>query len=165
MMKAKRISIRELAASDVEAVAEIYASIIHPSYLAYGEVAEGTADLKGFSKNAVSSFRKEILGSTDDPSRRVFAAMHEKCPIGFAYAEIKRSPAGHRECWIHDLGVSKEFRKMGTAKKLLDAARSFGKKHKAKYILLESGHGNKAAHHLFEKEKFVPLSIIFIRKN
>ena len=164
-MPTNEIRIDNLALSDLDAVVRIYSEVIGLSYVAYGELTEGFATPRGFSKQAPKLFAKEVRASIKSSVWCVYVARYKDRLVGFVYVELKKSPAGHRECWILDLGVSKKFRRMGIAQRLLAAAYKFGRVRKVKYFFLESGEGNTRAHRLFEKEGFSPLATIFVKEN
>ena len=158
-----KISFSEMKKGDMNGVVDLYSRILHPSYISYGEITEGLAvNSKRFSKDVRSKFKKYIIGSVNRKNRRVLVARADGLVAGFVCVEIKKAAAGHLECWISDLGVDRLYRRSGIARKLIKKAKEWGKKEKAKYYFLESGHGNSNAHRLFESEGFSPLNIIFM---
>ncbi len=159
-----KILIRELKKLDVQEVGRIYSEIIQPSYISYGEIAEGLAiNTKKFSSTAVKDFEKYISRGIGLKTRITYVALAEQAVVGFMCVRIQKASAGHKECWIDDIGVGIKFRRLGVAKKLVHQADLFGKKNKSGYFFLESGYTNKSAHTFFEKEGFKPLNIVFIK--
>jgi len=160
-----KLLIRELKEADVEATSLVYAEVVHPAYISYGEVTDGLAsELKVFSNKAIIYFKKYLANSLTSTDSAVYVALVDKKVIGFVCLEIKPAKAGHQECWIMDLGVLKSFRRADIAKKLMQKAYSFGKKSKVKYFFLESGYTNHSSHSLFKKEGFKPLNIVFVKE-
>ncbi|MGD0328186.1 MAG: GNAT family N-acetyltransferase [Minisyncoccia bacterium] len=163
-MTSKDIAIGPLLFRDIEEVVHIYAEVTNNIYIAYGEVAEGLATPTSFSIKAPKLFHQEMRRSIKNKVRKVYVARYEDATVGFISLEIKEAPAGHRECWIRDLGVKKHFRRMGIAKQFMREAYAFGKRHKVRYFFLESGERNTGAHQFFNREGFSPLSTIFVKK-
>lgn len=160
-----KLLIRELKEADLESTSLVYAEVVHPAYISYGEVTDGLAsELKVFSNKAIIYFKKYLANSLTKTDSVVYVALVDNKVIGFVCLEIKQAKAGHQECWIMDLGVKKSFRRAGIAKKLMHQAYSFGKKSKVKYFFLESGYANSGAHYLFKKEGFAPLNIVFVKE-
>jgi ribosomal protein S18 acetylase RimI-like enzyme len=159
-----KLLIRKLKKSDIKETSLLYSKVINPSYISYGEITGGLAkNPKEFSNKVIDYFEKYITDSLNNGAG-VYVALADKNIVGFVCLEIKETEAGHKECWITDLGVSKLFRRFGIAKNLLQKAYSFGNKNKVKYFFLESGCSNTNAHSLFKKEGFAPLNIIFIKE-
>ncbi len=156
--------IRPLRKPEIKAVVSIYSKVIHPSYIAYGELNDGSAkNSKEFSNKAIKNFKKYVSGFLGKKDKAVYVAFIEKDMVGFICVEIKKAKAGHKECGIMDMGVAKPFRRLGIAKKLMQKVYSFGEKSKVKYFFLNSGYHNHGAHAFFKKEGFVPLNIVFIK--
>ena len=157
-------TICKLKKTDIEQTVLLYSKIIHPAYISYGEITEGLAiNPKEFSDKALNSFKRFITKSLNSDNIAVYVALNKKDIIGFVCIEINKAKAGHQEGWITDLGVEKQFRRYGVAKKLLATAYSFGNKNKVKHFFIESGYANHGAHAVFKKEGFKPLNIIFIK--
>jgi GNAT superfamily N-acetyltransferase len=164
-MASTEIVIDKLTSRDRREVARIYTEAISRSYIAYEEVTIGLATPLAFSKKAAKSFEQKLSKSIRSKTEQVYIARLETVPVGFIFLHIKKAPSGHRECWILDLGVAKRHRRHGIAGALMRTAYAFGKKNRAAYFFLESGASNVGAHEFFEKEKFVPLSTIFMKES
>ena len=159
-----KLLIRLLKEQDIEKTTSLYSRVIHPSYIAYGELNEGSAkNPQQFSKKAVKNFKKYLKEFLSRKDKTVYLAIIKNKIVGFICIEIKKVKAGHKECGIMDMGVDKPFRRHGIAKKLIQKAYVFGKQNKVKYFYLSSGYKNLGAHALFKKEGFVPLNIVFFK--
>lgn len=159
-----RINFRELKRGDVERVVNLYSSVLHPSYISYGEITEGlAASTTEFSKDVSKKFEKYIRDSLRKKDRTVVLAFADNFLLGFICVDAKKAIGGHTECWISDLGVGKSHRRSGVAKRLMKEAMEWGRKHKARYYFLESGYTNTSAHKLFESEGFRPLNVVYMK--
>jgi GNAT superfamily N-acetyltransferase len=158
-----QIAVRRMSAADIAPVAQIYAEALDPSYISFSELAEGKAERIGvLSKCAPSIFREQLISILDSPQHGLFVASAAR-PVGFALASLHQAEAGHIECWLDDIAVRQIWRRSGTARCLVQHVIEWGETERAKYFLLESGIDNHAAHHLFAREGFVPLSTVFWR--
>jgi len=156
-------TIRRMAGADVDAVAEIYAGVLHPGYVSFSELNEGKAGDAGLSPEAPAIFRRQVAELVQSAEHGFFVAEAADKVIGFALASLRRAEAGHAECWLDDLGVAPEWRGRGVAKDLVARVLEWGGEGNASYYLLESGVKNESAHHLFEALGFKPLSTVFWR--
>jgi ribosomal protein S18 acetylase RimI-like enzyme len=159
-----KVNIRKLDSSDIRQTLLIYSEVVNRYYISYGEIAYGLSNLKKFFGKAEDYFGKYIAGSLHRDDLAVYVAVSGKDIVGFICVEIKKVEAGHKECWLIDLGVTESFRRRGVAKKLIQKAYFFGNNNKVKYFFLESGYSNIGAHSLFKKEGFIPLNIVFVKK-
>jgi ribosomal protein S18 acetylase RimI-like enzyme len=158
------IMIRMMVAADVDVVTSIYAEVLDPSYISFSELAEGKAEAFGqLSEQAALIFRAQLISLLSSPHHGFFVATLADDIVGFALASLHRAGAGHIECWLDDIGVSHKSQRRGIAQALVERVFDWGTKGNAKYFLLESGVENEAAHCLFERLGFRPLSTVFWR--
>lgn len=84
--------------------------------------------------------------------------------VGFTQLFPIFTSVGMRRTWLlNDLFVSKEARGKGAATALLDAAKEFGKKTKAKWLLLQTASDNFTAQKVYEKNGWVKEPDFFYR--
>lgn len=160
----QQVTIRRLTGADLDAVTEVYAEVLDPSYISFSELAEGKAE--GFSKlspDAPLIFRRQLAELLDSPGHGFFVAAVDGEVVGFALCSVHTAEAGHAECWLDDIGVRHGWRRHGIAKALAERVFAWGAEANASYFLLESGVRNESAHHLFEGLGFRPLSTVFWR--
>jgi GNAT superfamily N-acetyltransferase len=154
--------IRRMRVSDIETVAQIYADVLEPSYISFSELAEGKAATPGkLSEDATNIFRQQLYLLIGSATHGFFVAVAGNAMIGFALASFQKTPAGHSECWIDDIGVRPELRRHGVGAALMKEVFKWGARMNCRYFLLESGIHNTSAHHLFEQMGFRPLSTVF----
>jgi ribosomal protein S18 acetylase RimI-like enzyme len=159
----EQIVIRNMQYEDVNAVVDVYAEIFDGTYVGFGEISVGMGKAPGVScEQAPDIFRDELhdlLRNTT--SNGLFVASSGSKVIGFAVVVLQPKDIG-LECWLNDLGVSLNWQKQGVGQKLMEKVFDWAFQEKgAKYCLLESGVKNKAAHKLFERMGFQPLSTVF----
>lgn len=156
--------IREMTASDIDAVTELYENVLTPTYISFGELNEGKAECLGrLSPRAVTIFREQLVSLTSSPVHGFFVAVSEDRIIGFALASLQHAEAGHIVCWLDDIGVGKPWQNRGIGQALVEKVYDWGAERNAKYYLLESGIANESAHRLFEQLGFKPLAAVFYR--
>lgn len=152
---------------DVSEIAALYAGLMRPDYIAYGEIQDGLADVESFFPGALEKFKVDISKNIDNQDVALYVARNEKDEpiVGFIYANIKLTLAGNKECWILDMGVLQDVRKRGVGTALIEKIFLWGAGKKVNYFVLESGIRNKEAHGFFEKLGFAPISKTFLKKN
>jgi GNAT superfamily N-acetyltransferase len=58
-----------------------------------------------------------------------------------------------RRAWVEDLAVHPEARSLGIGKRLLDAAKDWGRERGASHLELDSGDAREDAHRFYEREE------------
>ncbi len=156
------LKIRRMHASDIETVTQIYADALRPNYVSFSELAEGKAATPDrLSQDASNIFHQQLSQLIDSKTHGFFVAIAGSETIGFVLASSQKTEAGHCECWIDDLGVQREVRRRGVGTALMQEIFKWGSRMKCQYFLLESGIHNCAAHRLFKRMGFKPLSTVF----
>src|SRR5690349_10051766 len=108
------IRIKKMSATEIEAVTNIYAEILHPSYISFSELAEGKAEGFGkLSEDAADIFRKQLVELVDSDTHSFFVATADDDIVGFVLASLHHTEAGHIECWLDDIGVRHAWRGNG----------------------------------------------------
>jgi ribosomal protein S18 acetylase RimI-like enzyme len=162
----KQAIIREMISTDLDAVTRIYEDVFNPTYISFSELAEGKAVAPSHpSPEAATIFRKQLIGRLNSSSSGLFVASFEGNIVGFAFASLRNTEAGHIECWLDDIGVSHNHRGQGIGEMLVKQIQDWGNQQGAKYYLLESGVQNEFAHRLFERLGFHPLAIVFCKES
>lgn len=157
------IAIRQIRGEDVNSIADIYAEVLEPAYVSFSELAEGKSEGPGmFSPRARAIFLEQLRSQHNDPRCGCFVATVGN-PVGFALASIRKTEAGHFECWLDDICVKRQWQKQGIARMLVEAVIEWGERSGAKYFLLESGTDNGPAHEFFTRLGFQPLAAVFWR--
>lgn len=157
------IVVQPMCPEDVDTVVKIYREVFDGIYIGFGELAAGMGIAPGVpSEKAPDLFREELKSLlTDDLSNGLFVACQRNTVVGFAVAVLHQSSGG-LECWLNDLGVSRNWQRQGIGRMLVERAFTWGIQEKgARYCLLESGIRNEAAHKLFEEMGFRPFSTVF----
>ncbi len=75
----------------------------------------------------------------------------ELAGICTAYEDIESVRFGRR-IWVEDLAVHPERRSLGVGKRLLDAAKAWGRERGATHLELDTAEGRVDAHRLYERE-------------
>lgn len=160
----RQATVRRMTAADVEAVVRVYAEVVDASYISFSELSEGKAETVGrLSARAPDIFREQLTALLHSRQHGFFVAAVGDELVGFALASLHLAEAGHTECWLDDIGVSREWQGQGIAKALASQVFAWGDEGNAAYYLLESGARKESAHHFFEGLGFRPLSIVFWR--
>ena len=153
-----------MGASDVDAVADLYADILGAAYISFSELKEGKATAPGrLTDHAPAIFREQLVSHVSTARHGFYVALAGGEVVGFVLASLHQADAGHTECWIDDIGVRRAWRRRGVATALLEQACRWGTAEGAKYFLLESGVQNRSAHLLCEQLGFEPLSVVLWR--
>jgi GNAT superfamily N-acetyltransferase len=153
-----------MAASDIIAVAGIYAEILDVTYISFSELKEGKATAPGrLTDRAPEIFRRQLDSHISSARHGFYVALVDDEAVGFVLASLHQADAGHTECWIDDLGVRPAWRRRGIATALVERACRWGAAEGAKYFLLESGVQNESAHRVCRRLGFEPLSVVLWR--
>ena len=163
----ERIVVQPMRPEDVDAVVKIYREVFDGIYVGFGELAAGMGIAPGVpSENAPTLFREELNGLLiADLSNGLFVACQGNTIVGFAVAVLHQTSGG-LECWLNDLGVSRDWQRQGVGRMLVERAFTWAIQEKgARYCLLESGVRNEAAHSFFEEMGFQPLSTVFWKED
>lgn len=94
-----------------------------------------------------------ILRTMGSPRSVVLVAVDGVRVVGFltAYLDIESVRFGNR-IWVEDLAVDPGHRSRGVGKRLLDAAKAWGRDRGATHLELESGEARTDAHRFYERE-------------
>jgi len=96
----------------------------------------------------------------------IFVAEERKELIGFIQLFPIFSSVSLKRTWLlNDLYVNEKARGMGTASKLLDAARDFGAKTNSKWLILQTAADNFTAQKVYEKNGWIKEIDFFYRKD
>ena len=113
--------------------------------------------------NNAKSFLKKRMKRMESV---IFVAEERKELIGFIQLfPIFSSVSMKRTGLLNDLYVNEKARGMGTASKLLDAARDFGAKTNSKWLILQTAADNFTAQKVYEKNGWVKETDFFYRKD
>jgi ribosomal protein S18 acetylase RimI-like enzyme len=128
--------VRPLTAADVAFVAPLFGAYLD----FYGAPRDQGAEKK-FLEARLNAADSTGLGAFDDGELTGFALCHH------AYNSLRLAPA-----WIlHDLFVSPEHRRKGTAEALLESVHARAKAAGACEVVLSTAHDNNNAQALYEK--------------
>ena len=96
----------------------------------------------------------------------IFVAEERKELIGFMQLFPIFSSVSMKRTWLlNDLYVNERARGMGTAAKLLDAAKDFGAETNSKWLILQTAADNFTAQKVYEKNGWVRETDLFYRKD
>jgi len=96
----------------------------------------------------------------------IFVAEERYELIGFTQLFPIFSSVSMMRTWLlNDLYVNEKSRGIGTATKLLDAAKQFGAETKSKWLLLQTAADNFTAQKVYEKNEWVRETDFFYRKD
>ena len=96
----------------------------------------------------------------------IFVAEERKELIGFTQLFPIFSSVSMKRTWLlNDLYVNEKARGMGTASKLLDAAKDFGAETDSKWLILQTAADNFTAQKVYEKNGWERETDLFYRKN
>jgi GNAT superfamily N-acetyltransferase len=103
-----------------------------------------------WEENRAKQSLRRLVSAT---STTVLVAKRNLKLVGFCtiYMDIESVRYGRR-AWVEDLAVHPEFRSQGIGKRLLDAAKEWGKSKGATHLTLESGVRRVNAHRFYERE-------------
>ena len=96
----------------------------------------------------------------------IFVAEERKELVGFTQLFPIFSSVSMKRAWLlNDLYVNEKARGMGTASKLLDAAKDFGAETDSKWLILQTAADNFTAQKVYEKNGWERETDLFYRKN
>ena len=97
--------------------------------------------------------REALAGAIAAPDARVLVALAdgEVAGICTVYADLRSVRFGLR-AWVEDLAVDPARRSAGIGKRLLDAAKDWGREHGCTHLELDSGVARTEAHRFYERE-------------
>ena len=113
--------------------------------------------------NNAKSFLKKRMKRRESV---IFIAEERKELIGFTQLFPIFSSVSMKRTWLlNDLYVNEKARGMGTASKLLDAAKDFGAKTNSKWLILQTAADNFTAQKVYEKNGWIKETDFFYRKD
>lgn len=158
------MDVRRLDAGDIESVTEVFRETFAPAYISFSELAEGKAlSPTEVSGEAHAIFQGQLRLLVDDPHCGYFVAVDGARIVGFALASLRRTEAGHFECWLDDICVAPSAQRRGAARALWERVQAWASDRDVDAFLLESGIRNERAHHFFEGLGFEPVATVFWR--
>ena len=96
----------------------------------------------------------------------IFVAEERKELIGFTQLFPIFSSVSMKRTWLlNDLYVNEKARGIGTATKLLDAAKDFGTETSSKWLILQTAADNLTAQRVYEKNGWVKETDFLYRKD
>ena len=96
----------------------------------------------------------------------IFVAEEREELIGFTQLFPIFSSVSMKRTWLlNDLYVNEKARGMGTASKMLDAAKEFGAETNSKWLILQTAADNFTAQKVYEKNGWIKETDFFYRKN
>jgi GNAT superfamily N-acetyltransferase len=101
---------------------------------------------------ALAAERLRRLIAADDGE--VFVAERDGAIVGICTValDVESVRFGQR-AWVEDLAVHADHRSAGFGKRLLDAAKDWGREHGATHLELDSGEARADAHRFYERER------------
>jgi len=128
--------IRRLGPADLDGLVPLFAA-----YLDFYRVRQTPDNQRSFLAERLAAKDSAAFGAFDKDGRMVgFALCH------FSHNSLRLSPA----CILHDLFVSSEARRRGTARSLLLAVHSAAREAGACEVVLSTAHDNRKAQGLYE---------------
>jgi ribosomal protein S18 acetylase RimI-like enzyme len=144
------MTIRRAKKKDIDGL-----SILFDKYRIFYKQGSDVENARSFLKKRMK--RKESV---------IFVAEEREELIGFTQLFPIFSSVSMKRTWLlNDLYVNEKARGMGTATKLLGAAREFGKETNSKWLLLQTAEDNFTAQKLYEKNGWVKETDFFYRKD
>ncbi len=130
-------------------------SVLFDKYTIFYKQSSDIDNAKSFLKKRMK--RKESV---------IFLAEERKELIGFTQLFPIFSSVSMKRTWLlNDLYVNEKARGMGTASKLLDAAKDFGAETNSKWLILQTAADNFTAQKVYEKNGWERETDLFYRKN
>ena len=130
-------------------------SVLFDKYRIFYKQSSDIDNAKSFLKKRMKRMESVILVAEE---RKELIGFTQLFPI-FSSVSMKRT-------WLlNDLYVNEKARGMGTASKLLDAARDFGAKTNSKWLILQAAADNFTAQKVYEKNRWERETDPFYRKN
>jgi GNAT superfamily N-acetyltransferase len=101
---------------------------------------------------ALAAERLRRLIAADDGE--VFVAERDGAIVGICTVALDlESVRFGQRAWVEDLAVHADHRSAGFGKRLLDAAKDWGRAHGATHLELDSGEARADAHRFYERER------------
>lgn len=130
-------------------------SVLFDKYRIFYKQTSDIDNAKAFLKKRMK--RKESV---------IFIAEERKELIGFTQLFPIFSSVSMQRTWLlNDLYVNEKARGIGTASKLLNAARDFGAETNSKWLLLQTSADNFTAQKVYEKNGWIKETDFFYRKD
>ena len=130
-------------------------SVLFDKYRIFYKQSSDTENAKSFLKKRMK--RKESV---------IFIAEERKELIGFTQLFPIFSSVSMKRTWLlNDLYVNEKARGMGTASKLLNAAKDFGAETNSKWLILQTAADNFTAQKVYEKNGWERETDLFYRKD
>jgi GNAT superfamily N-acetyltransferase len=142
--------IRRAKKKDIEKL-----SVLFDKYRIFYKQSSDIDNAKSFLKKRMK--RKESV---------IFVAEERKELIGFTQLFPIFSSVSMKRTWLlNDLYVNEKARGMGTAGKLLNAAKEFGAETNSKWLILQTAPDNFTAQKVYEKNGWIKETDFFYRKD
>jgi len=142
--------IRRAKKKDIEKL-----SVLFDKYRIFYKQSSDIDNAKSFLKKRIK--RRESV---------IFIAEERKELIGFIQLFPIFSSVSMKRTWLlNDLYVNEKARGMGTASKLLDAAKDFGAETNSKWLILQTAADNFTAQKVYEKNGWIRETDFFYRKD
>lgn len=130
-------------------------SVLFDKYRIFYKQQSDIDNAKSFLKKRMK--RKESV---------IFVAEERKELIGFTQLFPIFSSVSMKRTWLlNDLFVNEKARGMGTATRLLDAAKEFGAETNSKWLLLQTAADNFTAQKVYEKNGWIRETDLFYRRD
>ena len=144
------MTIRRAKKKDIEDL-----SVLFDKYRIFYKQRSDVENARSFLKKRMK--RKESV---------IFVAEERDELIGFTQLFPIFSSVSMKRTWLlNDLYVNEKARGMGTASKLLDAAKDFGAETNSKWLILQTAADNFTAQKAYEKNGWVKETDFFYRKD
>ncbi|MBB5519126.1 GNAT family N-acetyltransferase [Amphiplicatus metriothermophilus] len=152
------------ARAEAEAAARFAAALLkkQPDYISHGEVQGGRSpDGARWADDLEARLAAEFAAAIDDPDTDVLLARDANGALaGFALLALRDEGAGPFGV-IEDIAVAPEARGSGLGRSLVAEAEARARRRGARWMWLESGLRNAAAHRFFENLDYRPASKVF----
>ncbi|HEX8663074.1 MAG TPA: GNAT family N-acetyltransferase [Beijerinckiaceae bacterium] len=158
--------------SDPAVLARLFSRNISADYISHSELQGRRAPAPGaWAQDVESVFRDEIAARLGEPLDRfppdrdwkgIIEARRDGALIGMAFVSFTRDapvPFG----WLEDIVVEQALRGEGHGERMIEWIAERFREAGIRRLFLESGIGNDAAHHLFERLGFKAVSIVMMR--
>jgi GNAT superfamily N-acetyltransferase len=158
--------------SDPGALARLFSRNISPDYISHSELQGPRARAPGaWVPDVEAVFEREIAARLGEPLDRfpshkdwrgVVEARRDGQLVGMALVSFTRDapvPFG----WLEDIVVERTLRGAGLGERMIEWIAERFREAEIRRVFLESGIGNEAAHHLFERIGFKTVSIVMMK--
>jgi GNAT superfamily N-acetyltransferase len=155
--------------TQVTPVTALFLDNLSTNYISHSELQYGRADAPGkWSKTLPETLAKDIAAAIDNTPDtahlRLATAYADKTLLGVAFISIDTEKAtSHPFATIEDMVISPAARGQGIGRLLLDWVSTELGAEGIQRLFLESGIGNDAAHHFFEREGFQQISVVMMK--